>query len=113
MSKMYFDHQVPDEKNAQTMIARTCDVAASFADASTSDPDWPLAVPSASSSPIMKACTNVVEVSKILWKHGEIQVLRPKVEILNFPPFFFSIAGALFFLLLRFDLRVIFTFVST
>ena len=97
MSKMYFGHQVPDEKNAQTMIARTCDVAASFADASTSDPDWPLAVPSASSSPIMEVCTNVVEVSKILWKHGEIQVLRQKVKILNFPPCLFSIAGALFF----------------
>ena len=73
LSKMYFDHQVP-EKNAQTMIARTCDVAASFADASTSDPDWPLAVPSASSSPIMEVCTNVVEVSKILWKHGHGQI---------------------------------------
>ena len=71
MSTIYFDHQVPDEKNAQTMIARTCDVAASFADASTSDPDWPLAVPSASSSPIMKACTNVVEVSKILLKRAQ------------------------------------------
>ena len=70
MSTMYFDHQGP-EKNAQTIIARTCDVAASFADASTSDPDWPLAVPSASSSPIMEACTNVVEESKILWKRAQ------------------------------------------
>ena len=45
----------------------------------------------------MEACTNVLEVSKILWKHGQRQVLWRKVEILNLPCFLASQVLCFFF----------------